>query len=149
MTHHKKREALTTRCADYVKHLTLLPVMVNCSRFKAMARKRISPIGTSVEQDRRDSAARSPRYRREQERLAEFERIARLVIKYRSELSLTQKQLAELVGTSHSAISRIESGQHRTNLETLRRIAHALNHRFVIGFERGSVSRPIRDVIAV
>ncbi len=109
----------------------------------------VSSLGTSTAEARRGWAARSSAYRKEQERLAEFERIARLVIKYRAELNLTQKQLASRVGTSHSAISRIESGQHKTNLETLRRIAHALNRRLVIGFETGSRDHPVRELVAV
>ncbi len=39
---------------------------------------------------------------------------------------LTQQQLAERMGTSHSAISRVESGQHRTSVATLERLAQAL-----------------------
>jgi transcriptional regulator with XRE-family HTH domain len=49
------------------------------------------------------------------------------------------------VGTSHSAVSRIESGQHKTSFETLRRIAKALNVRLVIGFEAGPAEIPNRS----
>ena len=37
-------------------------------------------------------------------RLAQFEEIARLVIKHRAARGLTQQELAERVGTSHSAV---------------------------------------------
>lgn len=111
--------------------------------------KTVSPVGTPTALARGRRAERSAAYRKEQQRVAEFERIARLVIKYRTELKLTQKELADRVGTSHSAISRIEGGQHKTNIETLVRIAHALDQRLVIGFERGSVQHPIRDLVAV
>ena len=40
---------------------------------------------------------------------------------------LTQQQLAERVGTSYSRISRIESDRQRTSLNTLLRIARALD----------------------
>jgi transcriptional regulator with XRE-family HTH domain len=43
----------------------------------------------------------------------------------RANLGLTQEQLADRMGTSHSAISRIESGQHRTSVATLERLAEA------------------------
>ena len=112
-------------------------------------REALSPVGTPTTLARRNRAERSASYRKEQQRVAEFERIARLVIKYRAELNLTQKELADRVGTSHSAISRIEGGQHKTNIDTLVRIAHALNQRLVIGFERGSAEHPIREVVAV
>lgn len=38
------------------------------------------------------------------------------------------------MGTSHSAISRIEGGQHATTVETLRRLADALETHLVVGF---------------
>jgi transcriptional regulator with XRE-family HTH domain len=63
----------------------------------------------------------------------------------RAELGLTQKQLAERMGTSHSAISRVESGQHRASVATLERLAQALEVRFVIGFETGPVEAPVRE----
>ena len=43
------------------------------------------------------------------------------------------------MGTSHSAISRIESGQHSTSVQTLQRLAAALEMRFVMG---SSMARP-------
>jgi ribosome-binding protein aMBF1 (putative translation factor) len=110
--------------------------------------RRHSPVGTPVAESRRRRAARAS-YRAEQERLAPYEEIARIVIQHRMELGLTQKQLAERMGTSHSAISRIESGQHKTSVETLRRLADALELRFVVGFESGSTDRPSRELVAV
>jgi len=53
------------------------------------------------------------------------------------------------MGTSHSAISRIESGQHRTGVETLRRLSEALGLRFVMGFESGPPERPVRELVSV
>lgn len=107
-----------------------------------------SPIGAPVSKARRQRARRSGEYRGAQGRLAPYEVIARFVIKRRAELSLTQEQLAERMGTSHSAISRIESGQHRTSVATLQRLAEALEVRFVMGFESGSPERPVRELVA-
>jgi ribosome-binding protein aMBF1 (putative translation factor) len=109
---------------------------------------RQSPIGASVAESRR-RRSRRPAYRAEQERLAPYEEIARIVIQHRMALGLTQRELAERMGTSHSAISRIESGQHKTSVETLRRLAEALELRFVVGFEGGSADRPVREIVAV
>lgn len=94
-------------------------------------------------------AARSLEYRAERDRLREFEDVARLVIRLRAKRGLTQQQLARLVGTSHSAISRIESGRHKTSVETLRRIARALDARLLVGFESGPVERPEQDLVAI
>jgi transcriptional regulator with XRE-family HTH domain len=79
---------------------------------------------------------------------AQFEELTRVVIKHRGALGISQEELARRVGTSHSAISRIESGRHKTSVETLQRLAHALGVRLVIGFESGPADRPIRELVS-
>ena len=106
-----------------------------------------NPIGTSATDGRRRRADRSAVYRAEQARLAQFEELARLVIKHRAALGLTQQELAERVGTSHSAISRIESGRHRTSVATLQRVAQALGLRLVVGFQSGPLDQPVRELV--
>jgi ribosome-binding protein aMBF1 (putative translation factor) len=113
-----------------------------------MGKRSHNPVGQSATDSRR-RRSRSVEYRAAQERLAPYEGIARLVIKRRAELGLTQEQLAERMGTSHSAISRIESGQHRTTVATLERLAQALEVRFVIGFERGPRDAPVRELVSL
>jgi len=114
-----------------------------------MSPRPTSPIGTPTADSARRRRRRDPEYRAAQERLAPYEGIARFVITRRAELGLTQEQLAERMGTSHSAISRIESGQHRTSVATLERLARALEVRFVIGFETGSPESPVRELVAL
>jgi ribosome-binding protein aMBF1 (putative translation factor) len=108
----------------------------------------VGAVGTPVSEARRRRALRSPEYRAAQARLAPYEAIARFVIQRRTELGLTQEKLAERMGTSHSAISRIEGGQHRTSVTTLQRLAKALEARFVMGFESGPPERPVRELVA-
>jgi len=50
-------------------------------------------------------------------------------------MGVTQKELADRVGTSHSVISRIESGQYPTSVTTLRRLAQAFGTHLVVGFD--------------
>jgi len=50
---------------------------------------------------------------------------------------LSQQALAERVGTTKSAISRLESGQHAPNVATLQKIATAFGNYLVISFEPG------------
>ncbi len=107
-----------------------------------------SPIGTTVAEASPRRARRSPAYRAEQERLAPFEGLARLVIKHRAALGLSQEELARRVGTGHSAFSRIESGRHKTSVETLQRLAQALGVRLILGFESGPRERPTRELIS-
>lgn len=109
--------------------------------------KKVSPVGSTVVEAAGRRARRSPGYREARERLAPYEEIARIVIRRRMELDLTQEELAERMGTSHSAISRIESGQHGTSVQTLQRLAAALEMRFVMGFEHGPAEKPVRELV--
>jgi ribosome-binding protein aMBF1 (putative translation factor) len=97
--------------------------------------KHDSPVGTSVSDHIAERRARSVKYRETQDRLRPFEEIARMVMVRRDQLGLTQQELAERMGTTKSVISRIESGQHRSGTDTLRRLAEALGGHAVIGFE--------------
>jgi DNA-binding XRE family transcriptional regulator len=74
-------------------------------------------------------------------RLAELEderanaEVARKVYDLRERAGLTQRQLAELVGTTPSVISRLEDADYGGHsLSMLRRIAAALNKRVEIRF---------------
>jgi len=58
-----------------------------------------------------------------------------MIVARRIRYGLTQEQLAERMGTSVSAISRLESGQHRPSLATLEKVARAFQERIVVGFE--------------
>lgn len=106
----------------------------------ARAHADMSPVGSSASEARRRRERRSTAYRAAQERLAPYEAVARFAIRRRGELGLTQAELARRMGTSHSAISRLESGQHRTSMATLQRLAEALDARLVVAFESEPVS---------
>ncbi len=74
-------------------------------------------------------------------RLAELEEarasaeVARQIYQLRSRAGLTQSQLAKLIGTSHSVISRLEDDDYQGHsLAMLRRIAAALGKRVEIRF---------------
>ena len=112
-----------------------------------MSERKTGQVGTSAADASTRRRRRDPEYRAAQERLAPYEGIARLVVTRRAELRLTQEQLAERMGTSHSAISRIESGQHRTTVATLERLAQALDVRLVLGFESGSSEAPVHQLV--
>lgn len=55
-----------------------------------------------------------------------FASIAQEVAARRSERNLSQRELAERVGTTQSAIARLESGGRPPRIDTLLRIADAL-----------------------
>lgn len=56
-----------------------------------------------------------------------YGRLAAQVVARRTELLLSQRELAELCGTTQSAIARFESGTRPPKLDTLIRIAEALD----------------------
>jgi ribosome-binding protein aMBF1 (putative translation factor) len=114
-----------------------------------MSPRDTSPIGTPAAEASKRRRRQDLAYRAAQERLAPYEGIARFVIMRRGELGLTQEQLAQRMGTSHSAISRVESGQHRVSVSTLERLAHALDVRFVMGFETGPTYAPVRELVSL
>lgn len=110
--------------------------------------KQVSPIGKSVADDIKESLG-DPEFRAEYERLAPYEELARIVIMRRATLGLTQAELAARMGTTASAISRIESGQHATSAQTLKKLASAFGARAVLGFEFGPAKRPERELVAL
>ena len=69
-----------------------------------------------------------------------------MIIARRIRYGVTQEQLAERMGTSVSAISRLESGQHRPNVETLEKLGQAFGEQFVMGFEDSTGARELASV---
>jgi ribosome-binding protein aMBF1 (putative translation factor) len=61
-----------------------------------------------------------------------FGQIADRVAERRKELGLSQAELAELVATTQSAIARLESGGRPPRIDTLLRIANALDCELVV-----------------
>jgi len=61
-----------------------------------------------------------------------FAAIADQVADRRQERGLSQRELAELVGTTQSAIARLERGGRPPRIDTLLRIADALDCELVV-----------------
>ena len=68
-----------------------------------------------------------PEVRAEYEALEPEFRLIRDILLLRSELNLSQMQLAKLVGTKQPAISRLERGDGNITINRLRRVADALD----------------------
>jgi ribosome-binding protein aMBF1 (putative translation factor) len=93
----------------------------------------ISPIGQTSQEAASKRYNRDERYRAAHDRLAPYRVIARAVILARVARRLTQRDLARMLGTTDSAISRIESGERAISLETLRKLGAALDIVFMVG----------------
>jgi transcriptional regulator with XRE-family HTH domain len=61
-----------------------------------------------------------------------FAAIADKVASRRQEMGLSQRELAEIVGTTQSAIARLERGGRPPRIDTLLRIADALECDLVV-----------------
>lgn len=59
------------------------------------------------------------------------QKIGELIARIRNQRGLTQKELADKLGTSQSAINRIEAGKQNVTLEMLARISDVLNQELI------------------
>ncbi len=67
-------------------------------------------------------------FKKEYEALEEEFQLAEEVIKLRTEKNISQKELAQIAGTSQPAIARLESGKYKNvSLSFLRKIGKALD----------------------
>src|SRR3954451_18736592 len=70
-----------------------------------------------------------------------FASIAGQVAAQRQARGLSQKELAELVGTTQSAIARLESGGRPPRIDTLLRIAEALDCELIVELRPRTITR--------
>ncbi len=69
---------------------------------------------------------KSAQYRAEWERSALAREVSELLVGYRVKHNISQTELAKRLGTGQAKVSRLESGEHTPNLQTLKKIATAL-----------------------
>jgi transcriptional regulator with XRE-family HTH domain len=105
--------------------------MANYSRWDDIKKRRTKPstaVRESVEQD-----------------LA----LGQLIYDLRTAAELSQRELAERMGTTQSVISRLEEGGGAKNrLDTLARVATALNRHLVVSFPEKVPAR-LKDAVQV
>ncbi|MCC3145121.1 helix-turn-helix domain-containing protein [Halanaerobium sp. Z-7514] len=76
----------------------------------------------------------SKEVKEEYEKLNVMYEIKKQIIRYRIENDLTQKELADRIGTKQSAISRLENDDYNPSVEFLDKVAHALGKKLEIRF---------------
>lgn len=103
---------------------------------------RVGPRGKSVASAAEGRSHRSDAYRDARDEYAAIRELRRRnwiaahIRERRYELDLTQREVAEQAETSHSFISKVESGDHMPTIPVLRRILAVLDEELLIGFER-------------
>ena len=83
-----------------------------------------------VKRERADSPAR----RRGYERAGRTIRLAMEIHELREKRGLSQRELAERLGTTQSAVARLEAGNVSPSLPTLDKVAEALGVELVVSF---------------
>ncbi len=80
-----------------------------------------------------------PEVKREYDRLAEEFEFLDEILKARAAAGLTQADVAARIGTTQSAVARLESpvGKHSPSLATLQRYASALGYRLQLRLVKG------------
>ena len=85
--------------------------------------------------DLKERFMKDPAFRQEYARADEEYALAEAMVRARTAANLTQSQLAERIGTTQSAIARLEGGRLSPSVRTLRRYAEATGMRLTFGFE--------------
>lgn len=101
-----------------------------------------SPVGSTASDAAAGRAARSTEYREARDEykaiaaVREKNWIAAHIRERRYELELTQQEVADRAGTSHSFISKLEGGEHIPTIPVLQRVLAVLDEELLIGIQR-------------
>ena len=82
-----------------------------------------------------------PEFREEYTRADDEFKLIEALVRARTAASLTQSELARRLGTTQSAIARLEGGRVSPSFATLRRYAEATGTRLVVGLASADDSR--------
>ncbi len=84
--------------------------------------------------DKKRRWMKDPAFRAEYDALEEEYSIAAGLIRARARAGLTQAEVAKRMGTTQSAVARLEGGRPMPKIETLRRYAEAVGCQIVVRF---------------
>lgn len=93
---------------------------------------RISRTGQMRWRDVATELEGRPGYRAAFERQFPYANVALAVVALRERHGLTQRALAELVGTAQPVVARLESGRHPVEIKMLARIADAVGETWTV-----------------
>lgn len=122
-----------------------IDIFIEIDKLRAMRERtsgRVSPRGKSAASAAEGRSRQSDAYRDARDEYAAIRELRRRnwiaahIRERRYELDLTQREVAEQAETSHSFISKVESGDHMPTIPVLKRILAVLDEELLIGFER-------------
>ena len=79
-------------------------------------------------------ALKNPKFKAEYDKLQPEFAVIKAIIRARADVGITQKSLAEKIGTKQSVISRLESGRANPSVAFLKKLAQALSSNLEIKF---------------
>ena len=88
-----------------------------------------------------------PGYRAAFEQQFPYANVALAVVALRERHGLTQRALAELVGTPQPVVARLESGRHPIEIKMLARIADAVGETWTVQFGKRNESAQVPQVV--
>ena len=89
--------------------------------------------------DLKERLMQDPEFQEEYERIDEEYSLIESLVRARAEANLTQEQLVERLGTTQSAVARMEGGRVSPSIATIRRYARATGKRLEIELVRADV----------
>jgi DNA-binding XRE family transcriptional regulator len=89
-------------------------------------------MGKCIEEKHREMLVGDPEYAQAFADMEEEFQLVRELIRARIKSGLTQKQLAEKMGTTQSSVARLESGSSLPSLRSLKRYAYATGSKIKI-----------------
>jgi ribosome-binding protein aMBF1 (putative translation factor) len=119
----KEQECLRASCYSEKKWQTETARRRNCKRKGKEDSLMVIKVRTVKKELLKD-----PDFRKEYEGLAGQYQLARLLIEARKKAGMTQHDVAEKMGTTQSAVARMESGE-MANLKKIEKFAEATGHR--------------------
>lgn len=99
--------------------------------------KKFIPVETAIAEWMKD-----PEFRAAYDALEEEFALAEAIIKARADADMTQEEVATAMGTTQTAVARMEGG-HLPSTRTLKRFAEATGTRLKISFEPVRQKTPI------
>ena len=89
-------------------------------------------MGKRIEEKHREMLVGDPEYAQAFADMEEEFQLVRELIRARIKSGLTQKQLAEKMGTTQSSVARLESGSSLPSLRSLKKYAYATGSKIKI-----------------
>lgn len=86
----------------------------------------------SIEEQIKEKTTRDPKFAEAWENSRNEYELLHEITRIRKEQSITQKQLAELSGSTQQEISRLEKREHSPALRTLCRIVNSMGYELVL-----------------